>query len=56
MSETQPDAAEIEQTLDRIPGALEGAEEGRAQAQRGEGIALDTLAEALARPREEPSG
>ena len=39
-----PSAAHIVALLDGIPGALERANEGVAQAARGEGIPLDELA------------
>jgi hypothetical protein len=39
-----PDADHIVQLLDAIPGAYEGAQEGIAEARRGEGIPLDDLA------------
>jgi hypothetical protein len=35
----------IEEILDRIPDALERTQEGLEQAQRGEGVSLDALAE-----------
>jgi hypothetical protein len=38
-----PDAAHISETLDGIPGAWERAQEGLAQAARGEGTPLDEL-------------
>ena len=52
MSEHGPTAAEVQEILERIPAARVHAEEGLAQARRGEGIALDALAE-TARPPEE---
>jgi hypothetical protein len=39
-----PDAEHIVDLLDAIPGAHERAQEGIAQARRGEGIPLDELA------------
>jgi hypothetical protein len=39
-----PDADHIVHLLDAIPSAYEGAQEGIAEARRGEGIPLDDLA------------
>jgi len=39
-----PDAETIVELLDAVPGAHESAQEGIAQARRGEGIPLDELA------------
>lgn len=44
LDETDPDAARITEILDGIPGAWERAQEGLAQAARGEGMPLDELA------------
>jgi hypothetical protein len=45
VTDDERDAVPIEQILDRIPGALERAQEGLDQARRGEGIPLDALAD-----------
>lgn len=44
LDEADPDAARITEILDGIPGAWERAQEGLAQAARGEGTPLDELA------------
>jgi hypothetical protein len=44
LDEADPDAARITEALDSIPGAWERAQEGLAQAARGEGASLDDLA------------
>jgi hypothetical protein len=44
LDDADPDAAHIVALLDAIPGAYERAQEGIAQARRGEGIPLDRLA------------
>jgi hypothetical protein len=44
LDEANPDAARITEILDGIPGAWERAQEGLAQAARGEGTPLDGLA------------
>jgi hypothetical protein len=44
LDDADPDPSHIVALLDGIPGAWEGAQEGREQAARGEGIALDELA------------
>jgi hypothetical protein len=44
LDDADPDASRITEILDAIPGAWERAQEGLAQASRGEGTALDELA------------
>jgi predicted transcriptional regulator len=44
LDEVDPDAARVTEILDGIPGAWERAQEGLAQAARGEGTPLDELA------------
>lgn len=44
LDEADPDANRITEILDGIPGAWERAQEGLAQAARGEGTPLDELA------------
>ncbi len=44
LDEADPDAARITEILEGIPGAWERAQEGLAQAARGEGTPLDELA------------
>jgi predicted transcriptional regulator len=43
LDETEPDARNVVELLDRIPGALKRAEVGLAQAHAGETISLDEL-------------
>ncbi|HEX6456198.1 MAG TPA: hypothetical protein VF009_06720 [Solirubrobacterales bacterium] len=43
LDDADPDAGRITEILDAIPGAWERAQEGLAQAKRGEGIPLDEL-------------
>ena len=44
LDDANPDAEHIVELLNSIPGAYDNAQEGRAQARRGEGIPLDELA------------
>jgi hypothetical protein len=44
LDDADPEATRITEILDSIPGAWERAQEGLAQARRGEGIPLDELA------------
>jgi len=43
IDEADPDARHVADLLDRIPGAFERAEQGRAQAASGETLPLDDL-------------
>jgi hypothetical protein len=43
LDEADPDSRTITSLLDAIPGAWERTQEGIAQAERGEGVALDEL-------------
>jgi hypothetical protein len=43
IDEADPDARHVGDLLDRIPGAFERAEEGRAQAEAGDTFPLDEL-------------
>jgi hypothetical protein len=43
LEEADPDPRSIADLLDRIPGARDRAEQGRGEARRGLGIALDDL-------------
>ena len=43
LDDADPDAAQITEILDSIPGAWERTQEGLTQAARGEGIPLDEL-------------
>lgn len=43
LEEADPDPRSIADLLDRIPGALERAEQGRGEARRGLGTPLDDL-------------
>jgi hypothetical protein len=43
IDEADPDASDMTELLDSIPGAFEAAERGRQQADRGEVIPLDLL-------------
>jgi hypothetical protein len=48
------DVETVEELLDRIPGAYERTQEGRAQARRGEAVPLDEFAdEPRTKPREQ---
>ena len=43
LDEADPDGANVVELLDGIPGAYERAQDGLAQAKRGETVALDDL-------------
>lgn len=44
IDDADPDASQITEILDAIPGAWERTQEGLVQAARGEGVSLDELA------------
>jgi hypothetical protein len=49
----QPTVEQVQEILDRIPGALERTRQGVSQARRGEGIPLDELVDWSPTPAEQ---